>query len=173
MAKVAREAKARVVARATAKVKGDPLKQRLVSRTQCRLCGAEGSDWEEDCPQADVDMPQAKRRVTFSRPHVGVSVSQAWCVWKRRRSRRLQKVLKLDLKMWNSHEIQESTMTTPEGHAILDCGAALDCIGEVQQLLAQLRPSPRLEKHVARQLWTRYRVSSLEAMVIWWKRHLL
>ena len=23
------------------------------------------------------------------------------------------------------------TMTMPEGHAILDCGAALDCIGEV------------------------------------------
>ena len=23
------------------------------------------------------------------------------------------------------------TMTVPEGHAILDCGAALDCIGEV------------------------------------------
>ena len=29
--------------------KGDPLKQRLVSRTQCRLCGKEGH-WEEDCP---------------------------------------------------------------------------------------------------------------------------
>ena len=48
------------------KGKGDPLKQRLVSRTQCRLCG-EGHR-EEDCPQPDVDMPQAKRRVTFSRP---------------------------------------------------------------------------------------------------------
>ena len=41
------------------------------------------------------------------------------------------------LKMWTSQEIQESTnlmgvtMTMPEGHAILDCGAALDCIGEV------------------------------------------
>ena len=31
-------------------------------------------------PRADVDMPQAKRRVTFSRPPVGVGVSQAWCV---------------------------------------------------------------------------------------------
>ena len=41
------------------KGKGDPLKQRLVSRTQCRMCGEEGH-WEEDCPQADVDMPQAK-----------------------------------------------------------------------------------------------------------------
>ena len=36
-----------------------------------------------------------------------------------------------------SQEIQESTnlmgvtLTMPEGHAILDCGAALDCIGEV------------------------------------------
>ena len=39
--------------------------------------------------------------------------------------------------MWTSQEIQESTnlmgvtMTMPEGHAILDRGAALDCIGEV------------------------------------------
>ena len=59
--------------------KGDPLKQRLVSRTQCRFCGEEGH-WEEDCPQADVDTPQAKRRVTFSRPPVGTGVSQAWSV---------------------------------------------------------------------------------------------
>ena len=59
--------------------KGDPLKQRLVSRTQCRMCGEEGH-WEADCPQADVDMPQAERRVTFARPPVGVGVSQAWGV---------------------------------------------------------------------------------------------
>ena len=43
------------------------------------MCGEEGH-WEEDCPQADVDMPQAKRRVTFARPPVGVGVSQAWGV---------------------------------------------------------------------------------------------
>ena len=61
------------------KGKGDPLKQRLVSRTQCRMCGEEGH-WEEDCPQAFVDMPQAKRLVTFARPPVGVGVSQAWGV---------------------------------------------------------------------------------------------
>ena len=65
--------------KSTVKGKGDPLKQRLVSRTQCQLCGEEGH-WEEDCPQADVDMPQAKRRVTLSRPPVGFVVSQAWCV---------------------------------------------------------------------------------------------
>ena len=41
------------------------------------------------------------------------------------------------LKMWTSQDIQGSstlmgvTMTMPEGHAILDCGAALDRIGEV------------------------------------------
>ena len=63
VAKVAREAKARVTA----------------SRTLCRLCG-EGGLWEEDCPQADVNMPQAKRRVTFSRPPVGVGVCQGWGV---------------------------------------------------------------------------------------------
>ena len=40
-------------------------------------------------------------------------------------------------------------------------------------LLAQLRPSPRLEPHVARQLWTRYSVSCSEVMVIRWKRRLL
>ena len=36
--------------------------------------------------------------------------------------------------MWTSQEIQESTNlmgAMPEGHVILDCGAALDCIGEV------------------------------------------
>ena len=74
----ARGAKARVVATVLIG-KGDPLKQRLVSRTQCRLCGEEGHG-EEDCPQADVDMPQAKRRVTFSRPPVGTGVSHAWGV---------------------------------------------------------------------------------------------
>ena len=41
------------------------------------------------------------------------------------------------LKIWTTQEIQESTnlvgvtMTMPEGHVILDCGAVLDCIGEV------------------------------------------
>ena len=35
---------------------------------------------EEDCPQVDVDMPHAKRRVTFSTPPVGTGVSQAWGV---------------------------------------------------------------------------------------------
>ena len=70
------------------KGKGDPLKQRLVSRTQCRLCGEE-CHWEED-------MPQAKRRVTFFQTSCGY-----WChskpgVLKRGRLRRLQKVLKID-----------------------------------------------------------------------------
>ena len=93
------------------KSKGDPLQQRLVSRTQRRLCGA------EDCPQADVDMPQAKRRVTFSKPHVGVGVSQAWGVETSTVSPSAESA-ETHLKMWNSHEIQESTMTMPEGHAI-------------------------------------------------------
>ena len=117
------------------KGKGDPLKQRLVSRTQCRLCGEEGH-WQEDCPQADVDMPQAKRRVTFSRHPVGAGVSQAWCIetWTVSPS---AESAETRLEMWTFQEIQESTnlmgvtMTMPEGHAILDCGAALDCIGEV------------------------------------------
>ena len=65
--------------KSTFKGKSDPLKQPLVSRTQCRLCGDEGY-WEEVYPQADVDMSQAKRRVTFSRPLVCVGVSQAWGV---------------------------------------------------------------------------------------------
>ena len=69
------------------------MKQRLVSRTQCRLCGV--GHWEEDCPQADVDMPQAKHRVTFSRPPVGVGVSQAW-VLKLGRSHSRQRMPKLD-----------------------------------------------------------------------------
>ena len=47
------------------------------------------------------------------------------------------------------------TLTMPEGHAILDCGAALDCIGEVA---------------AAR---TKFNVSSLEVMAILWKRRLL
>ena len=39
------------------------------------MCGEEGH-WEEDCLQADVDMPQAKRHVTFARPLVGLGVSR-------------------------------------------------------------------------------------------------
>ena len=70
-------------------------------------CGKEGP-WEEDCPQADVDMPQAKRRVTFSRPPAGVGVSQA-----------------------QSTNLMGVTMTMPEGHAHFDCGTAIDSIGEV------------------------------------------
>ena len=94
--------------KSSVKGKGDPLKQRLVSRTQCRLCGEEGH-WEEDCPQADVDMSQARRRVTVSRTFVGVGVSQALGCLKRGRLRRLQKVLKLDsksglLKKFKIHE---------------------------------------------------------------------
>ena len=42
------------------------------------------------------------------------------------------------------------TMTMPEGHAIWDCGAALDCIGEAAAArTAQLGPSPRLEKNTS------------------------
>ena len=81
-------------------------------------------------------MPQAKRRVTFSSPPAGVGVSQAWGVetWTIAPS---AESAETRLKTWASQEIQESTnlmgvtMTMPEGHAILDCGAALDCIGEV------------------------------------------
>ena len=122
--------------KSNSKGKGDPLKQRLVSRTQCRMCGEEGH-WEEDCPQAHVDMPQAKRRATFSRPHVvGVGVSQARCVEAWTVSQSTENA-KTRLKSWTSQEMQESTklmgvtMTMPERHAMLDSGAALDCIGEV------------------------------------------
>ena len=83
--------------KSSVKGKGDPLKQRLVSRTQCRLCGEEGH-WEEDCPQADVDVPQAKRRVTFFPDLLLVLVSLKPGVLKRGRLRRLQKMLKPDSK---------------------------------------------------------------------------
>ena len=154
--------------KSSVKGEGDPLKQRLVSRTQCRLCGEEGH-CEEDCPQADVDMPQAKRFVTFSRHPVGTGVSQAWCVdtWTVAPS---AESAETRLKTWMSQEIQESTnlmgvtMTMPDGHAILDCGAALDCIGEVAAA------PQRLEKHVALQSWTKFNVSNLEVMAIWWRR---
>ena len=121
--------------KSNSKGKGDPLKQRLVSRIQCRSCSEE-SHWQEDCPQADVDMPQARRRVTFSRPPVGTGVSQVWGVETWTVSQSTEKA-ETRLKMWRSQEIQESTnlmgvtMTMSEGHAIWDCGAALDCIGEV------------------------------------------
>ena len=87
-----REGKCKSASKNSVKVKGDPLELCLVSRTQCRLCGEEGH-WEEDCPRADVDMPQAKRRATFSRLPVVVGG-----VLKLGRSRRRQKVLKLDSK---------------------------------------------------------------------------
>ena len=117
------------------------------------------------------------RRVTFSRPPVVVGVSQAWCVetWTVAPS---AESAETRLKMWTSQEIQESTnlmgvtMTMPEGHAILDCGAALDCIGEV----AAARTAQAItasEKHVALQLWTKFNVSNLEVMVILWRRRLL
>ena len=94
------------------------------------MCGEEGHR-EEDCPQADVDMPQAKRRVTFARPPVGAGVSQAWCVetWTVSPS---AESAEARLKTWTSRtNLMGGTLTMPEGHAILDCGAALDCIGEV------------------------------------------
>ena len=57
------------------------------------------------------------------------------------------------------------TLTMPEGHAILDCGAALDCIGEVaaartaQAITASGRnTSPRSSGQ--------FNVSSLVVMVI-------
>ena len=122
--------------KSNSKGKGDPLKQRLVSRTQCGMCGEEGH-WEEDCPQAHVDMPQAKSRATFSRPHVvGVGVSQARCVEAWTVSQSTENA-KTRLKSWTSQEMQESTklmgvtMTMPEGHAMLDSGAALDCCSSV------------------------------------------
>ena len=126
-----RDSKARPTnGKSTSKGKGDPLKQRLVSLTQCRLCGEEGH-WEEGCPRAGVDMPQAKRSVTFSTPPVGVGVSRAWGVEARTVSQSTD-APETRLNSWSSQEIHESTnlmgltMTMPEGHAMLDCGAALD-----------------------------------------------
>ena len=87
-------------------------------------------------------------------------------------------MLKPDSKFWTSQEIQESTnlmgvtMTMPEGHAILDSGASLDCIGEVEaartaQAITASGETRRL------QLWPTFNVSTLEVMVILWKRRLL
>ena len=112
------------------KGKGDPLKQRLVSRTQCRLGGEEGH-WEERSPQADVDMPLAKRSVTFSTPPVGVGVSQAWGVeaWTVSQSTDASETRQNSLTSQEIHEgtnLMGVTMTMPEGHEFSDCGAALD-----------------------------------------------
>ena len=79
-----------------------------MSRTQCRLCGEEGH-WEEDCPQADVDMPQAKRRVTFP-VLLLVLASLKPGVLKRVRLRRLQNT-KTRLEMWTSQEIQKARIS--------------------------------------------------------------
>ena len=130
-------AKGKSSGKSNVKRKRDPLQQRLVSRTLCRLCGEEGH-WEEDCPQADVNMPQAKTPCVFFPDLllVLVSLSQAWGVETWTVSPSAESV-EYRLKMWTSQEIQESTnlmgitMTKPEGHAILDNGAALDCIGQV------------------------------------------
>ena len=158
------------------KGKEDPLKQRLVSRTQCRMCGEEGH-WEENCPQADVDMPQAKRRVTFARPPVGVGVSQAWGVetWTVSPS---TDSAEARLKPWTSQEIQESTnlmgvtLTIPEGHAILDCGAALDCIGEVAaaRTAQAITASGETRRPAVMDKIQRFKFG---VMVILWKRRLL
>ena len=71
--------------------------------------------------------------MTFSRPLVGVGVSQAWGVetWTVSQTESAE----TRLKTWTSQEIQESanlmgvTMTMPEGHAILDCC----CVGAKTQ----------------------------------------
>ena len=127
--------------------------QRLVSRIQCRLCGEEGH-WEEDCLPIDVDMPEAKRRVTFS------GVSQAWLAetWTVAPS---AESAETRLKMWTSQEIRI--------FGLVPLWIVLDRL----QLLEQLRPSPCLEKHVTLQLWTKFNVSNLEVMAIRWRRRLL
>ena len=63
-------------------------------------------------------------------------------------------------------------MTMPEGHAILDSGAALDCVGEVATARTAQAITASGEKRRL-QLWTRCSVSSLEVTVIRWKRRLL
>ena len=50
------------------------------------------------------------------------------------------------------------TMTMPEVHAILDCGPALDCIGEVAA--ARTAGHHRVWRNVVRQLWTKFNVSN-------------
>ena len=96
--------------KSTFKGQGDPLKQRFVSRTQCRLCGGESLG------------------VTLFKPPVGFGVSQAWGVetWTvspstdtaetRLRSRTSQKIPE-------STNLMVVTMTMPEWYAILDCVA--------------------------------------------------
>ena len=141
------------------------------------MCGEEGHG-EEDCPQADVDMPPAKRRVTFARPPVGVGVSQTWGVetWTVSPS---TDSAEARLETWTSQDIQESTnlmsvtLTMSEGHAILDCGAALDYIGEVAAARTAQAITACGETRRPPQFWTKFNVSSLVVMVILWKRHLL
>ena len=65
------------------------------------------------------------------------------------------------------------TMTMPEGHAILDCGAALDCLGELaaartaQAITASggTRRPAVVDKNSTFQVW--------RVVVILWKRRLL
>ena len=65
--------------------------------------------------QADLDMPQAKRRVTFSRPPVGTGVSQAWSVetWTVAPS---AESADIRLKMWTSQEINSREHEPHECH---------------------------------------------------------
>ena len=159
--------------KSTSKGKGGPSENSALCLERSVGCVREEGHWEEDWPQADVDMPQAKRRVTLSRPPVGVGVSQAWSVetWT---VSSLTENAETRLKSWTSQEIPANTnllgvtMTVPEGRAILGW-CCVWIVSERWQLLVQLRPSARLEKHVALQLWTRYSVLSLEVVAILWK----
>ena len=115
-------------------------------------------------------MPQAKRRVTFSRPPVGVGVSRAWGVETWTVSQPTE-TAETRLKSWTSQEIHESTNLM--GVTMTMCLEDMQfwivvlrwIVLERWQLLVQLRPSPRLEKHVALQLCTRHSFSSLEVSV--------
>ena len=120
------QARAHATTTAPSSSSSGSLKSRLASRTSCRRCGKIGH-WEADCPQ----QPDSAKRPRTDFPRPPAAQHFAWTSYMVQDVPNIEKwVESAEDKALEHAALMTVTSTMPEGHVIIDCGAAMDCVGE-------------------------------------------
>ena len=120
------QARARATTTTPSSSSSGSCKSRLASRTSCRRCGKIGH-WEADCPQ----QPDSAQRPRTDFPRPPAAQHFAWTSYMIQNVSNIEKwVESAEDEALEHAALMTVTSTMPEGHVIIDCGAATDCVGE-------------------------------------------